>query len=264
MDVCLENVQFSYGKSMVIDGISIGLEPGNIIAVCGPNGAGKSTLIKCINRILPFKGRILISQKDVNTLKMSQISKQVGYVPQDNTQVFSISVFDMVMMGRRPYIGWRSREKDREKVLEILELLGLSHLGFRDFNQLSGGQQQKVIIARALAQEPDVLLLDEPTSNLDLGHQLEVMALMQSLVDEKKILVIMSVHDLNLAAWYADQILMLKDGKIICSGEPATVMTPETILSIYGVVANVKIENGKPYIIPLRNAHNGRLNQEKE
>ena len=257
MEVCLEKVAFSYGKLMVLDGISIRLEPGNIVAVCGPNGAGKSTLIKCINRILPFQGTILISDTNINTLKMSQVSKQVGYVPQDNAQVFSISVFDMVMMGRRPYIGWRSREQDREKVLEILVLLGLSHLGFRDFNQLSGGQQQKVIIARALAQEPDVLLLDEPTSSLDLGHQLEVMALIQSLVAEKNILVVMSVHDLNLAAWYADQIIMLKNGKVVCSGIPTDVMTPENILSIYGVVAQVKIEHEKPYIIPLHKVKTG-------
>ncbi|EMS81315.1 ABC transporter ATP-binding protein [Desulfotignum phosphitoxidans] len=257
MEVRLEKVAFSYGKSMVLDGISIRLEPGNIVAVCGPNGAGKSTLIKCINRILSFKGTILISEKDINTLKMTQISQQVGYVPQDNAQVFSISVFDMVMMGRRPYIGWRSREKDREKVLEILELLGLSHLGFRDFNQLSGGQQQKVIIARALAQEPDVLLLDEPTSSLDLGHQLEVMELIQSLVAEKNILVVMSVHDLNLAAWYADQIIMLKECKVACSGVPGDIITPENILSIYGVVAQVKIEQEKPYIIPLHKVKTG-------
>lgn len=254
MEVRLEEVEFSFGKSMVLDGISIQLDPGHIVAVCGPNGAGKSTLIKCINRILPFKGRVWIAKKDINTLKRSQISKQIGYVPQDNVQVFSIPVFDMVMMGRRPYIGWRSREKDREKVLEILELLSLSHLGFRDFNQLSGGQQQKVIIARALAQEPGILLLDEPTASLDLKHQLEVMTLMRALATEKKILVVMSVHDLNLAAWYADQILMLKKGKIAYSGTPAKVITPGNILSIYGVRAQVKTEQEKPYIIPIHNA----------
>lgn len=254
MEVNLEKVEFSYGKTIVLDGISIQLKPGCILAVCGPNGAGKSTLIKCMNRILPFKGRILMARKDINTLKMSQIARQVGYVPQDNSQIFSISVFDMVMMGRRPYIGWRSREQDREKVLEILELMGISHLGLREFNQLSGGQQQKVIIARALAQDPDVLLLDEPTSSLDLGHQLEVMALMRTLADKKQMLVVMSVHDLNLAAGYADQVMMLKSGRVVCSGKPVEVITPETILSIYGVVAKVKTELQRPYIIPLRNA----------
>lgn len=254
MDIRLEKLAFNYGKSFVLNGISTRLEPGRIVAVCGPNGAGKSTLIKCINRILPSKGRILLSEKDINTLKMPQISKLLGYVPQDNTQVFSITVFDMVMMGRRPHIGWRSRKEDREKVLDVLEVMGLSHLGLRDFNQLSGGQQQKVIIARALVQEPEVLLLDEPTSSLDLGHQLEVMALMQCLAAEKKMLVVMSVHDLNLAAWYADQILMLKNGQVTCSGTPVEVMTPENILAVYGVVAQVKTEQQRPYVIPLQTA----------
>lgn len=251
MAVTLDKVTFSYGKSLVLNNISARFEPGQIVAVCGPNGAGKSTLIKCINRILPFKGCITMAGEDLSTLNMSEISRRIGYVPQDNTQVFSVSVFDMVMMGRRPYIGWKSREKDRKRVMAVLEMMGLSEFGFRDFNQLSGGQQQKVIIARALAQEPDILLLDEPTSNLDLGHQLEVMALMRRLAADKKILVVMSVHDLNLAAGYADTLLMLKKGRVVCSGRPGDIITPETIRSLYGVVAEVKALRKRPYIIPL-------------
>lgn len=254
MQLRLEKVRFTYGNRLVLDNISLKLEPGKIVAICGPNGVGKSTLLKCINRILPSRGSIFLKDREVKTLKRLWIARQVGYVPQETAQVFSISVFEMVMMGRRPYLGWQSRSQDREKVFEILALMGISDLGLRDFNQLSGGQQQKVIIARALAQEPEILLLDEPLASLDLGHQLEVMALMQQLASDQKMLVIMTVHDLNLAAWYADQILMVREGNILCAGDPSTVLTPETIWSVYGVAAKVKTEEGRPYVIPLRHS----------
>jgi len=155
-------------------------------------------------------------------------------------------------MGRRPHLSWRSSEKDTEKVLDMLQMLNIEEFAMRDINELSGGQQQKVSIARALTQEPDVLLLDEPTSNLDIRHQLEVMGIIKSIVREKKISAIMAIHDLNLASGYADRIIMLNSGKIFAAGNPVSVLTPDNIKWIYGVEAEVHNNNGRPYIVPIR------------
>jgi len=143
-----------------------------------------------------------------------EIAKEMGYVPQTTARVFPATVFDTVLMGRRPHLGWKSSEEDIDKVLEVLELLGIMEFSMRDFNEISGGQQQKVLIARALAQEADVLLLDEPTSNLDIRHQLEVMDIMKGIVKKKGISAIVAIHDLNLASRYTDRLLMMNGGRI--------------------------------------------------
>jgi len=144
------------------------------------------------------------------------------------------------------------RRKRQKKVIEILQLMGLDGLAMKDFNELSGGQQQKVLIARALAQEPEVLLMDEPTSSLDLRHQLEVMGLIRQLTDEQGLSVVMTVHDLNLASRYADKIILMKNGRIYTAGTSQDALTPENILSVYGVVAAVRKEDNRPYIVPER------------
>lgn len=154
-------------------------------------------------------------------------------------------------MGRRPYLGWKSGKEDLDCVLEVLELLGMIEFAMRDFNEISGGQQQKVLIARALAQNTDVLLLDEPTSNLDIKHQLEVMELMKKIVKSKGISAIMALHDLNLASRYADKIIMMREGKIFAAGNPASVITVENIEKVYSVKALVKNDGGMPYIVPI-------------
>jgi iron complex transport system ATP-binding protein len=155
-------------------------------------------------------------------------------------------------MGRRPHISWRVSKVDIEKVSDTLELLDLQDLAMRDFLQLSGGQKQKVLIARALCQEPAVLLLDEPTSNLDMRHQLEVLEIITSLVKEKRISAIMVLHDLNLAARFADKLAALKDGKIYAAGDPADLLTAGNIREVYGVEAMAVDILGRPYIVPIR------------
>lgn len=181
-----------------------------------------------------------------------EIARKMGYVPQSTARVFPASVIDTVLMGRRPHLGWKSSERDLDKVLEILELLGIVEFAMRDFNEISGGQQQKVLIARAIAQEAGVLLLDEPTSNLDIRHQLEVMEIMTDIVRKSEISAVMAIHDLNLASRYTDRILMMNGGKIFAAGEPTSVLTVENIKRVYGVEVLVKSDEERPYIIPVR------------
>ncbi len=251
MRLKINNLEFDYASRPVLKDINMELCAGEITAICGPNGVGKSTFLKCINRLLKPRGEIWLGKNDIGRMSMRSVARHIGYVPQRINNIFSITVFEMVLMGRCPHIGWNSSEHDREKVISILNLMGLNEYALTDFNQLSGGQQQKVIISRALAQEPDILLLDEPTSNLDLKHQLEVMELLKDLVAERKLSVIMVVHDLNLASRYADKIIMMKEGTIYSAGSSAEVVTKEIILSVYGVIAAVREESGRPCVIPI-------------
>lgn len=249
----VKDVEFSYASVHVLKNVCIELAASEMLGVVGPNGAGKSTLIRCIDRILqPRKGSILLDGRDIKDMRLMELAKKMGYIPQSTSQVFPATVFDTVLMGRRPHIGWRSSEKDTEKVLKTLQMLNIEELAMRDINELSGGQQQKVFIARALTQEPDVLLLDEPTSNLDIKHQLEVMEIIKSIVREKEISAIMAIHDLNLASRYADRIIMMTDGEIFSAGDSVSVLTPESIKRVYCVEAEVHNIHGRPYIVPIR------------
>ena len=248
----VKDVEFSYASVPILKDICIELGASEMLGIVGPNGAGKSTLIRCIDRILqPRMGSILLDGQEIKEMSSMELAQKMGYVPQTAPQVFPATVFDTVLMGRRPHIGWRSSEKDTEIVLEMLQMLNIVEFAMRDINELSGGQQQKVFIARALTQEPDVLLLDEPTSNLDIRHQLEVMDIIKKIVREKGISAIMAIHDLNLASRYADRIVMMNNGKIFAAGEPVSVLMPESIRQVYKVEAEVKNNHGRPYIVPI-------------
>ena len=253
MKLKVKDVEFSYGSAPILKSICLELASSEMLGVVGPNGAGKSTLIRCIDRILkPQRGTILLDGQDIKEMRLMQLAKKIGYIPQSTAQVFPATVFDTVLMGRRPHIGWRSNEKDTEKVLEMLKKLNIEEFAMRDINELSGGQQQKVFIARALTQEPEILLLDEPTSNLDIRCQLEVMDIIKNIVTEKQISAIMAIHDLNLASRYADMTLMMNSGKIFSAGNPVSVFTPENIERVYGVEVKVSNHDGRPYIVPIR------------
>jgi len=249
----VKNVEFSYASVPILKDICIELAASEMLGVVGPNGAGKSTLLRCIDRILkPQRGSILLDEREIKKMNMLELAKKLGYIPQSTSQVFPATVFDTVLLGRRPHVGWRSGEKDRKKVLKALQMLKIEKFAMRDINELSGGQQQKVFIARALTQEQDVLLFDEPTSNLDIKHQLEVMDIIKSIVREKGIAAIMAIHDLNLASRYADRIIMMNGGTIFDAGDAVSVLTPENIKRVYGVEAEVNNNHGRPYIVPIR------------
>jgi iron complex transport system ATP-binding protein len=249
----VKDVAFSYASVPVLEGVSLEVGTKEMVAVLGPNGAGKSTLLKCIDRILqPLHGSILLDGEELSQMSRLELAKKIGYIPQSLSHAFSVTVFDAVLMGRRPHISWRSSEADTEKVLTTLKLLHIENLAMRDINEMSGGQMQQVFIARALVQEPDVLLLDEPTSNLDIRHQLEVMHTIKTIVRKNEISAIMAIHDLNLAARYADKIVLMNGGGIVAVGDPASVITPYNIRLVFKVEAEVYEKDGKLHVVPLR------------
>ncbi len=250
MKVRVKDLEFSYGSIAALENITVDIHESEVTAVVGPNGSGKSTFLKCINRILkPKKGVVMIDGKNIEDFSQIEIARCIGYVPQTTGQRFPATVFEVVLMGRRPYISWRCGKKDVEKVFEILKILNMENLSMRDFNELSGGQQQKVLIARALAQEPEILLLDEPTANLDIRHQLEVMDLIREIAVREGVTAIVAIHDLNIACKYADQVIMMKDGRIFAVGRPKEVFTEDNIKKVYGVEAKIVELWGRMYVL---------------
>ncbi|MFH1243192.1 MAG: ABC transporter ATP-binding protein [Pseudomonadota bacterium] len=253
MMLCVHGLFFSYKKTEILSDIRLELRKGEVLGIVGPNGAGKTTLLRCIAGIArPEKGSIRIDGRDIFGMKKQNLAKRIGYVPQTAPYKFPVTVFETVLMGRRPYISWRPSENDLKVVADLLRSMDLADIAMRYFDQLSGGQKQKVLLAKAFAQETDLLLLDEPTSNLDLRHQMEVMEMISSMAREKGIAAILAMHDLNLTSRFANTILMLNNGKTFCIGEPYQVMTRENIASVYGVETEINASNGYPYILPIR------------
>jgi iron complex transport system ATP-binding protein len=249
----VNGVHFSYGGRKTLTGITFGAEGGEVTSIIGPNGSGKTTLLKCINKILkPRQGIIRIDGRDIAGIATRDLARQMSYVPPGVSAAFPLTVFDTVLLGRRPYLNWNVGESDQEITARTLVMLGLEDLAGRYLNELSSGQRQKVILARALAQQPGLLLLDEPTSNLDLKHQLEVLAFLSERVrGEDRIAVLMIVHDLNLAARFSDRIILMNQGTIHASGTAGEVITPANIEAVYGVKAIYHAASGKPYLIPV-------------
>ncbi len=244
---------FDYNGASVLESIGARVGKGRILSVVGPNGAGKTTLLKCIARILrPNRGHVLVEDRDTSRMPRMELAKLLGYVPQNTPAKFPATVFETVLTGRRPHIAWRPSRKDLERTADIIGGMNLADLAMRDMDRLSGGQTQKVLLARALAQDTSYLLLDEPTINLDLRHQLEMLEVIAMLAKKRGMGVMMAMHDLNLAARFSDTIAMLYRGRIFCSGTPSEAITPENISKVYGVDAAVREENGYLHVQPLR------------
>ncbi len=253
MKLDIGGLKFSYNSTPVLEDVNFKLGEGETLSIIGPNASGKTTLLKCINRVLePQKGTILIDGEELDDLGKEDIARKIGHVPQAGEEGFPTTVFDTILMGRKPHGGWKPGEEDLEGASEVIEKLGLRHIAMRNIGEISGGQRQKVLIARALAQEPEVLLLDEPTSSLDLRHQLEVLDLVKEETDDG-ISVVMAMHDLNLTLRYSEKIVMLNGGRIFAAGGEE-VLTPENIESVYGVKVDITQESGRPMIIPERPA----------
>ncbi|WP_456385538.1 ABC transporter ATP-binding protein [Desulfolithobacter sp.] len=247
------NLAFNYNGSPILKGVDIDVRKGRMVTLAGPNGAGKTTLLKCIAGILePAGGAVLIESQDAGDMHRKELARRLGYVPQSETLRFPMTVFETVLTGRSPHMAWRPSRKDLEYSARIIEEMNLGDLAMRDMDSLSGGQAQKVLLAKALAQEPDYLLLDEPTSSLDLHHQLEVLELVSGLVETKEMGALVAMHDLNLAARFSHTILLIRQGEIFCQGTPREVITPENIHAVYRVEAVVRHGNGHPYVQPLR------------
>jgi iron complex transport system ATP-binding protein len=232
------DVHFAYNSVSVLSQVRFDLMQGEILAVLGTNGAGKSTLLKCLNGILrPRLGSILLGNQELRSMSLEAIARGIGYVPQKSTDT-RLTVFEAVLLGRKPHMGWSMKREDYALVEKILLEIGLEPLAHRPVSDLSGGEAQKVIIARALTQAPKVLLLDEPTSNLDLKNQLDVMTLIRNVVKRENLAAVISIHDLNLALRFADKLLLLKDHQVhsLVSREE---LTPPAIRDVYGVEARL-------------------------
>ena len=229
------DLRFSYPGRPVLDGVSLALAPGEVLAVLGPNGAGKSTLLRCLAGALTPKGRVELGGRPLSDIPPTERARLLAFVPQHVPARLPLTVFEAVLMGRRPYLSWRPRPEDLDAVWEALGMLGLSDLAAREFGEISGGQRQKVSLARALAQQSRLLVMDEPTSSLDLKHQMEVMALLCSLAEEQDTGVVLAVHDLNLAARFASRVLLLHRGRVFADGPPAEMLTEDSIREVYGV-----------------------------
>jgi len=246
----VDDIAFNYRSKNVLNGIEFKIRKNEILSILGPNGVGKTTLLKCMNAILkPESGAIYIEEEDVLKLGRIEIAKKLGYVPQQ-AETGRLTAFDAILLGRRPHITWNISEKDLKIVNSAIKKMNLEDLALRYIDEMSGGEVQKVSIARALVQEPKVLLLDEPTSSLDLRNQLGILDIIKQVVDGHNVSAIMTMHDLNLALRYSDQFIFLKNGTIYSAGSRKEV-TPEMIEEVYGVSVAIEKLHGHPVVIPL-------------
>jgi iron complex transport system ATP-binding protein len=240
----------------VLNNVSLNVKAGELVSIIGPNGSGKTTLLKCMSGILPPKsGVTALLGKDILSFKKRELAKLMAYVPQNTSIEFGFSVLDIVLMGRSPYLGpFQSETLDDLKIVdEAMEMTNIVHIKDKKVTEISGGERQRVIIASALAQTPKVLLLDEPVSNLDIQHQMEVLGILKRLTEEKMITVVAVLHDLNLAAEYSDTVMLLKDGRVVKSGTPLEVITADNINDAYqtNVYMTKNPVSGNPHIIPI-------------
>ena len=249
--ISIDDLEFSYSKeAIILHDITLDISNPQLISIIGPNGVGKSTLIHCINRILsPSKGTGLVDDMPVSEYNIKDLAKKIGYVPYTSTDTFPMSVVDTILMGRNPHRRWNSLKEDLRVAEEAMEMMDISHLAMRPFNELSAGQHQRVMLARGLAQEPEILLLDEPTANLDIRHQMDVIRLLKRLSVERGLVVVMISHDLNIASKYSDNIIMMSKGSIYAVGRPMEVITPENIKEVYDVDCEVIMSEGRPFMI---------------
>lgn len=241
----VENLEAGYDTRPVISGISLSLEPGAFLAVCGPNGSGKSTLIKAIQRLIPMvRGQVLVNGQDLARLKAREIAAWLAYVPQVFEPVFEFTVGETVAMARyyRQSSYPRGRSSgEQDLITEAMQLTGVYELKDKRLNEVSGGERQRVLIARALAQDTPVLLLDEPSSHLDLNYQLQVYQLLKKLQREKGKAILVAEHNLNLAVAYCSDLMFLKEGRVAARGRPRELLKEELIRQIFSVEVELRL-----------------------
>ncbi len=252
----VDGVECRYGSVKILENVSFTVKEGDFVGIVGPNGSGKTTLLKSISRTLkPYTGTILLDKTDVYSIKSVDLAKQMAIVPQESNIGFSFTALDIVLMGRNPHMKrfQMESESDLNIVRKAMNRTNTWHLADRPINELSGGEKQRVVIARALAQEPKVLLLDEPLTHLDMINQLEIMDLVKELCVKERLIVLAVIHDLNLAARYCSSLLLLKGAKIFAAGPVENVLTSENIKAVFRVDAIVKksLVTNSLFVIPL-------------
>ncbi len=238
-----------------VRGVSYRIGPGMLVGLIGPNGCGKSTMMKCINRMHdPSSGEILIDGESVLGKTPSEVAKLVATVPAELRNSFGLTVYETVMMGRYPFLKnvWWETENDESVVFDAMEKFGVAHLQDRQLNMLSSGEQQRVLIAKAYVQEPRLMLVDEPTSHLDMKYKLDVMEYLNAMV-KKDMTILVAEHDISLMARYCDLCIIMKKGRIMAIGKPKEIITPELIEEVYEVSASVGFdEEGELFVLPKR------------
>lgn len=246
----VNGVEFQYQSKEVLKDIKFHLKKNEILAILGPNGVGKTTLLKCMNAILkPKSGTILVDKEDVLKLEQIDIARRMGYVPQ-RCEPARLTAFDAILLGRMPHIKWNIAPEDIMIVESTIKKLHLEEMALRYIDELSGGELQKVGIARAIAQDPKLLLLDEPTSSLDLKNQIEILNIIKDVVKNENVSAVMTMHDLNLAFRYSDKFLFLKNGTIFAAGSMDDI-TPQIIEEVYGVPVSIQNFQGVSVVIPV-------------
>lgn len=250
----IEDLRFSYGKREILKGINLNISRKKLTGILGPNGCGKTTLLKNILGYLKEEtGKIILNGKISDEYTQKEKARLMSFVPQKSQLMSGMTVEEFALMGRLPHLknSWDGYSAEDKKIMyDYLKELKLDNFAERQAITLSGGEFQRVLLARALTQEPEIILLDEPTSALDLNHALELMNMVKVAVYKKDLTAVTVLHDLNLAAMFCDEIIMLKDGKVFCKGTPKETITKENLRIVYDLECDIIISNDKPYVIP--------------
>ena len=260
----IEKITLDYGQQPVIKDLSFQLHPGELFGLVGPNGCGKTSIIKALSRVLsPSAGRILLDGKELTVISRNELARFIGVVPQNPYLPETFTVFEVVILGRNPYLGLFSRETagDIAIVWQAMQRTDITHLAKRRIGELSGGEKQRVTIARVLAQEPQVILMDEPTANLDISQQQDILDLVAGMCYEQNIAGLIAIHDLNIAAQYCTRILMLKNGQRYTEGTPGEVITAENVREVFDAETTIypHPENNLPMVLPNGNHHHIKI-----
>jgi len=249
MILSIDGIKFRYNGHPVLEDVTFDVQQGEVVAILGPNGVGKTTLLRCINGILkPSSGTVMVEDENVLKMEAMVVARHIGYVAQRQS-TGKITAFDAILMGRRPHIRFRVSEKDLRIVDGAIKSLHLENLALRHIDRMSGGELQKVALGRAMVQEPNLLLLDEPTSSLDLKNQVEILKLIRHVVKEHAVCAVMTLHDLSTAFRFADKCLFLKNEGIHAAVSPREVTT-DIIEKVYGIEVEIHHHNGFPLVIP--------------
>jgi iron complex transport system ATP-binding protein len=252
--VALQSVSVAAGGKTIVDGVSLSVEPGEWVSILGPNGAGKTTLLRVVAGTIGFRGDASLSGRRLGRLRRREVARMVALVPQTPVVPYAMTVAEYVLLGRTPHLSPLAQEgtEDHAAAAAALSRLGLDELAGRELGSLSGGELQRAVIARALAQAAPILLLDEPTSALDIGHQQQVLELVDRLRRDGGLTVVAAMHDITLAAQYGDRVVLVDGGRIVAEGPPADVLTAERLAALYGANVRVLLDGGAPVVVPVR------------
>ncbi len=250
----VKSLEFAYDSEQILNNISFTVEKGDFIGLIGPNGSGKSTLLKLVGGVLTCpENAVQVNQHPINHINKKELARVISWVPQEHPMVFPFTIQEIVLMGRHPYLSPLSfeGEEDYKIARQAMETTNTSQFSDRYFNEISGGEKQRVMLASAIAQEPEIMLLDEPTSALDLKYQVQILNILKHLNEDKNITLILAMHDLNLASRYCRRLILLNEGAIVRDGNPEEVLKKEVIENVYDINVNLHLLDGEILVHPM-------------